>query len=139
MRISDWSSDVCSSDLRDCPSHGILGADNNSGSFTLEYSEIFNSDDGTRRHSIYMQPDEVAYPGSVFRMQYNYVPSPTGGVLVRGRHERAEIYYNWSAGDSSNRHGAVEPSGARCEPHNPGWADPTQRGDHTASRRVAPG
>src|SRR3546814_2448272 len=89
MRISDLSSDVCSSDLnhvvfdgfdvrggtlscvfseahdvtvrdaiiRDCPSHGILGADNNSGSFTLEYSEIFNSGDGTRRHSIYMQSD----------------------------------------------------------------------------------
>src|SRR3546814_10552474 len=49
--------------IRDCPSHGILGADNNSGSFTLEYSEIFNSGDGTRRHSIYMQSDEVAYPG----------------------------------------------------------------------------
>src|SRR3546814_16876952 len=101
MRISDWSSDVCSSDLRDCPSHGILGADNNSGSFTLEYSEIFNSGYGTRRHSIYMQSDEVAYPGSVFRMQYNYVHSPTGGVLVRVSHERAKIYYNWNEGDTS--------------------------------------
>src|SRR3546814_6430273 len=75
--------------IRDCPSHGILGADNNSGSFTLEYSEIFNSGDGTRRHSIYMQSDEVAYPGSVFRMQYNYVHSPTGGVLVRVRDRKS--------------------------------------------------
>ena len=33
--------------IRDCPSHGILGADHNSGSFTLEYSEIYNSGAGT--------------------------------------------------------------------------------------------
>ena len=81
--------------IRDCPSHGILGADQNSGSFTLEYSEIRNSGFGTTRHSIYMQSDEVSFPGAVFRMRYNYVHSATGGVLVRVRHERALIYYNW--------------------------------------------
>ena len=35
--------------VRDCPSHGILGADQNSGSFTLEYSEVRRSGSGTRR------------------------------------------------------------------------------------------
>ena len=39
------------------------GADQNSGSFTLEYSEIRNSGAGTTRHSIYMQSDEVSFPG----------------------------------------------------------------------------
>src|SRR3546814_6154186 len=48
--------------IRDCPSHGILGADNNSGSFTLEYSEIFHSGEDTRRNTIYMQSNEVAQP-----------------------------------------------------------------------------
>src|SRR3546814_19046480 len=86
-----------------------------SSDLTLEYSEIFNSGDGTRRHSIYMQSDEVAYPGSVFRMKYNYVHSPTGGVLVRVRHERAEIYYNWIEGDASNGYGEVELIGPDCE------------------------
>src|SRR5690606_8567636 len=61
--------------VRDCPSHGILGADNNSGSFTLEYSEIRNAGSGTQRHAIYMQSDEVAYPGSVFLVRSNYVHS----------------------------------------------------------------
>src|SRR3546814_11760925 len=121
MRISDLSSDVCSSDLnhvvfdgfdvrggtlscvfseahdvtvrdaiiRDCPSHGILGADNNSGPFTLEYSEIFTSGDGTRWNSTYRPTAEAAYPGSVIRMQYNSLRTPTGRVRVRLRQPRA--------------------------------------------------
>lgn len=34
-----------------CPGHGILGADLNSGSFTLEYSEIYDAGSGSTRHS----------------------------------------------------------------------------------------
>ena len=112
--------------IRDCASHGILGADQNSGSFTLEYSEVRGSGEGNMRHAIYMQSDEVAYPGAVFRMQYNYVHSATGGVLVRVRHERAEIYYNWIEG--SNLH-EIELIGPDCETQKSGWNADLRRED----------
>src|SRR3546814_20263022 len=62
-------------------------------------------------------------------MQYNYVHSPTGGVLVRVRHERAEIYYNWIEGDASNGYGEVELIGHDCETQQPGWSADLRRED----------
>ena len=112
--------------IRDCPSHGILGADQNSGSFTLEYSEIRNSGAGTSRHSIYMQSDEVTFPGAVFNMRYNYVHSGTGGVLVRVRHERALIYYNWIEGSV---YGEMELIGPDCDTQKAGWTPNLKRED----------
>ncbi|RZA11342.1 MAG: hypothetical protein EOP02_32480, partial [Proteobacteria bacterium] len=112
--------------IRDCPSHGILGADQNSGSFTLEYSEIRNSGAGTTRHSIYMQSDEVSFPGAVFRMRYNYVHSATGGVLVRVRHERALIYYNWI---ENSVYGEMELIGPDCDTQKAGWTPDLKRED----------
>src|SRR3546814_19674462 len=76
-----------------------------------------------------MQADEVAYPGSVFRRQYNDVHSPTGGVQVRVRHERAEIYYNWIEGDSSKGYMEVELIGPDCETQQPGWSADLRRED----------
>ena len=38
--------------IHDCPGHGILGADLNSGSFTLEYSEVYDAGSGVTRHPI---------------------------------------------------------------------------------------
>lgn len=126
-----------------CPSHGILGADQNSGSFTLEYSEISHSGASTTRHAIYMQNDEVTWPDTVFRMRYNYVHSGTGGVLVRVRHQRAEIYYNWIEGSV---YGEMELIGPDCETQKPGWTANLRREDadvvgnvivHTAAWRNA--
>jgi len=84
--------------IHDCPSHGILGADEDSGSLTLEYSEVYRSGSGDTRHQIYMATDESAHPGSVFRMQYCYVHDGNGGNNVKSRAERNEIYYNWIEG-----------------------------------------
>lgn len=84
--------------IHDCPSHGILGADSGSGSLTLEYSEVYRSGSGDRLHQIYMATDEEAYPGAVFRMQYNYVHDANGGNNVKSRAERNEIYFNWIEG-----------------------------------------
>ena len=84
--------------IRDCPSHGVLSADNFSGSLTLEYSEIRTSGSSTTRHALYIQSDEIAHPGSVFRMRCNYVHSGTGGNLLKSRHERSEVHYNWFEG-----------------------------------------
>ncbi|HJR74531.1 MAG TPA: hypothetical protein VJ806_12950 [Luteimonas sp.] len=106
--------------IHDCPAHGVLGADIGSGSFTLEYNEIYNAGQGTQRHAVYMASDEVAYPGSVFRMQYNYVHDGKGGNLLKSRHERNEIYYNWFEGAAYQE---MELIGPDCEAQadNPGW------------------
>lgn len=129
--------------IRDCPSHGILGADTNSGSFTLEYSEVSNSGAGTHRHPIYMQSDQVAYPGSEFIMRFNYVHSGNGGSLLKNRHERALIYYNWFEGSAYQE---LELIGPDCETQQSGWSPGLRREDvdlvgnviiHTSSWRNA--
>jgi hypothetical protein len=78
--------------------HGILGADQGSGSCLLEYSEIYSCGSGSSYHQIYMATDEVHNPGSVFRMQFCYVHDGAGGNNVKSRAERNEIYYNWIEG-----------------------------------------
>lgn len=112
--------------VRDCPGHGILGADRLSGSFTLEYSEIRNAGNGVGQHSIYMQSDEVAYPGSVFRMRFNYLHSPGGGNLVKIRHERSEIRYNWLEGATYQ---VLELIGPDCWEQSEGWETALKRED----------
>lgn len=77
-----------------CP-HGILGADQGSGSLLLEYTEIHHCGESDGRHQVYMSTNENDYPGSVFRMQFCYVHDGTGGNNVKSRAERSEIYYNW--------------------------------------------
>src|SRR5688572_4915300 len=84
--------------VHDCPAHGILGADQGSGSSLIEYVEVHHCGSGTSLHQIYMATDEVAHPGSVFRMQYCYVHDATGGNSVKSRAERNEIYFNWIEG-----------------------------------------
>lgn len=87
--------------IQDCVGNGILGADQGSGSMLLEYSEISGcglSGSGPERHQIYMATDEVNNPGSVFRMQHNYIHNGRGGNNVKSRAERNEIYYNWIEG-----------------------------------------
>ena len=109
-----------------CPGHGILGADLNSGSFTLEFSEIYDAGAGSTRHPIYMQSDEIAYPGSVFRMRFNYVHDGNGGNLLKNRHERAEIHSNWF---ESALYQEIELIGPDCETQAAGWTRATKRED----------
>ncbi|MFK7956161.1 MAG: hypothetical protein AB8B96_08700 [Lysobacterales bacterium] len=90
--------------IHDCPRQGILGADQDSGSLTVEYSVVMNAGSGGRNHAIYMSTDQVAYPGSVFRLQYSHISdsqfnnNEIGGNLIKSRAERNEIYYNWLEG-----------------------------------------
>ncbi len=90
--------------IHDCPRQGLLGADQGSGSLTMEYSVVMNIGSGGRNHAIYMATDEVAYPGSVFRLQYSFISDSQfddgeiGGNLIKSRAERNEIYFNWLEG-----------------------------------------
>lgn len=129
--------------IHDCPSHGVLAADQNSGSLTFEYNEVYRSGAGTSRHSMYIQSDEVAFPGAVFRMRFNYVHDGNGGILMRTRHERSEVYYNWFEGSTNEE---VEFIGPDCHTQKPGWTPDLRREDtdfvgnvvvHTSSWRDA--
>jgi len=84
--------------VRDCPMHGILGADYDSGSLTLDRVEVTRSGYGDQKHPIYIATDELKFPGSVFRMQNCYLHDNNGGHGVKSRAERNEIYYNWIEG-----------------------------------------
>lgn len=84
--------------VRDCPAHGIVGADSDSGSLLLEYTEVRNCGNGTTQHQIYMATDNTNYPNAVFRMQHCYVHHGKGGNNVKSRAGRNEIYYNWIEG-----------------------------------------
>lgn len=113
--------------IHDCPSHGILGADNDSGSFTLEFSEVRDCGSGTQRHPLYMQTDEVAHPGSVVRIRHNYIHSGNGGNLLKSRAERTEVHYNWFQGA---RYHEVELIGPDPFTQQPGWSEDLIREDH---------
>lgn len=101
-----------------CPAHGILGTDNYSGSFTLEYSEVYDAGNGTQQHALYMQSDEIAHPGSVFRMRHCYVHDGSGGNLLKSRHERSEIHYNWFEGAAYHELELIGPDEGTQQP---GW------------------
>jgi MYXO-CTERM domain-containing protein len=103
--------------VHDCPAHGVLGADSDSGSLLMEYVEVYGCGDGTFEHQIYMATDESAHPGSVFRMQHCYVHDSTGGNNVKSRAERNEIYYNWIEGATYHELELIGPDG-----QNPGLA-----------------
>ena len=99
--IVNKADDVLLRDLvvHDCAMQGgLVGNDFDSGSLTLEYSDFYHNGNGESSHQIYMATDEVAYPGSVFRMQFCYVHDGSGGNNVKSRAERNEIYYNWIGG-----------------------------------------
>jgi hypothetical protein len=112
--------------VHDCPSQGILGADEDSGTFLLEYVEVHHCGGGDGDHQIYMASDEVAHPGSVFRMQYCYVHDANGGNNVKSRAERNEIYYNWIEGALYHELELIgpDPGGAPA-----GWTEDLKRED----------
>ncbi len=97
--------------VHDCPGHGILSADEDSGSLTLDYVEVHDAGSGEMKHPIYVATDAAAHPGSVFRMQHCYVHDGHGGNAVKSRAERNEIYYNWIEGATFDELGLFGPDG----------------------------
>ncbi len=84
--------------VHDCVNQGILGADEDSGSLTLERIEVHHAGEGLYSHQLYIATDETAHPGSVFRMEDCYIHDGKGGNNVKSRAERNEIYSNWIEG-----------------------------------------
>lgn len=98
--------------VRDCPQQGILGADHDSGDFTMEHVEVTRSGSGIYSHQIYMATDERTHPGAVFRMRHCYVHDGGGGNNVKSRAERNELHYNWIEGARYHEVELVGPDGA---------------------------
>jgi hypothetical protein len=84
--------------VHDCPRHGILGADQDTGDVTLEHVEVYENGSGTQYHQVYMSADESQFPNAVFRMRFSYVHDSNGGNSVKSRAARNEIHYNWIEG-----------------------------------------
>lgn len=103
--------------VRDCPNHGILGADTDSGSFTMEFVEVRKcgsngaTTSGRQYHPVYVATDEKAHPRSTFRMQHCWVHDGNGGNNVKSRAERNQIYYNWIEGAVYHELELVGPDG----------------------------
>ncbi|WP_438034733.1 right-handed parallel beta-helix repeat-containing protein [Sorangium sp. So ce204] len=97
--------------VHDCAGHGILGADSESGSLTLEYVEVYACGSGDTRHPIYIATDEETRLGSVFRMRHCYVHDGNDGNSVKSRAERNEIYYNWIEGAKYHELELIGPDG----------------------------
>lgn len=112
--------------VHDCAAHGILGADQDSGSFTMDHVEVYATGNGSSQHQVYMATDEVAFPGSVFRMRYCYLHDANGGNSVKSRAERNEIHYNWIEGGEFHELELIgpDPNGAQAS-----WTIDTARED----------
>lgn len=104
-----------SSVVHDCPAHGLLGADEGSGTLLLEYTEFYHCGNGDQHHTVYMATDETRYPGSVFRMQHCYIHDARGGHSVKSRAERNEIYFNWIEGGQYHELELIGPDGQRAD------------------------
>jgi hypothetical protein len=98
--------------IHDCPRHGLLGADDDAGSLTLEYVEVYACGAGDQGHPIYMATDERAHPGSVFRMEHCYLHDQNGGNNIKSRAERNELHYNWIEGARYHEIELIGPDGA---------------------------
>ena len=98
--------------IHGCAQHGVLGADDDTGSLTLSYVEVHHAGRGEGAHPIYMATDEEAHPGSVFRMEHCYVHDGIGGNSVKSRAERNEIYSNWIEGGLYHELELIGPDGA---------------------------
>ena len=81
------------------PEHGILGADEDSGSLLLEYIEVYDCGERHDRPLIYMATDEVTHPGvRVPHAATATCTTRTAATTSESRAERNEIYYNWIEG-----------------------------------------
>jgi len=96
--------------IHDCM-NGLLGADDNSGSLTIEASEFARSGDGTYHHQIYMATDETAHPGAVFVLRHCFIHSGKGGNNVKSRAEKNRIVENWIEGARYHEVELVGPDG----------------------------
>ncbi len=97
--------------VHDCPDQGILGTDSESGSLTIEFTEVYGCGEGLYSHQLYIATDETMYPGSVFRLQHSYIHDGNGGNNVKTRAERNEIYCNWIEGPVYHVLDLIDPDG----------------------------
>jgi hypothetical protein len=102
--VRNQARDVAYRDIKvyNCPRHGLLSHDFNSGNLSISFAE-FTGIGGTyagenTKHPIYVTSSQDTLPGSVCRVQYTYVHDNVSGDSIKSRCERNEIYFNWLQG-----------------------------------------
>ena len=84
--------------VHDCPRHGILGADLDSGSLVVDLSEITRTGGHpvgeNRKHPVYVATDRDAFPDAVLRVQRSYLHDNLG-ESIKSRSARTEVFFNW--------------------------------------------
>ena len=74
--------------------HGIIGADNGSGSAWIEFTEVLHNGVFSGEHNMYMASDASLYPDSRLRVQFIYSHDSMYGLALKTRCRRNEIYNN---------------------------------------------
>jgi hypothetical protein len=115
----------------DCLNHGILGADEGSGSLTLDQVEVTTAgcdqakgmqcQSNAIKHPVYVATDPQAFPGSVLRVKDSYLHGNVAGETIKSRAQRAEIYNNWieSKGQQDHALGLYGYDAFDASPSNP--------------------
>src|SRR6185436_12930176 len=85
--------------VHDVPGHGILGSDSG-GSVTLSSVEVHHCGKGQGYHQVYFGADNVKYPGATLRVEHCHFHDSTGGIDLKTRVARTELYYNWIEGNT---------------------------------------
>jgi hypothetical protein len=92
--------------VRDCPNHGILGADAGNGTILLDKVEVTTSGCykeggaalqtvcGNVKHPIYIATDREI-PGSKLTVRNSFLHDNIGGETIKSRAHRFEAYNNW--------------------------------------------
>lgn len=98
--------------VRDCPNHGILGADAGNGTILLDQVEVTTSGCykeggalqtvcGNVKHPIYIATDrEIA--GSKLTVRNSYLHDNIGGETIKSRAHRLEVYNSWIYTNGTN-------------------------------------
>ena len=79
--------------VRECR-NGIMGADQGSGSLTIEFCEIRQNGARMGDHNIYIACDEVRNPNAETIIRFNYSHHSSAGLALKTRTRRNFIAYN---------------------------------------------
>lgn len=74
---------------------GMNSHDTESGSLTIEYSEVKGCGNGVYSHQLYASQGQID-PAIVFTLRYTYVHDGQGGNAIKSRFPSNVIQYNWS-------------------------------------------
>ena len=71
----------------------LFTADEDSGSLTIQFTEVARAGNGTSQHGLYVTADQNAHANTVFRLEHSWIHDMNGGNAVKSRAARNEIEF----------------------------------------------